>query len=180
MIYQDKVSQAFIEKVVSISEKLKIQPDWLMKVMYKETGGTFSPSIRNPKSTATGLIQFLEGTAKKLGTSTAKLAKMNAIEQLTYVYKYLSNFAGKMRSYADVYLAVFYPSALYWDDGKKFPQSIYSANKGIDTMKRGYITVSDFKSWANGAKPPIAQKRNTTTGIFLLLAAAGIVYIATR
>lgn len=180
MIYQDKVSQAFIEKVVSISEKLKIQPDWLMKVMYKETGGTFSPSIRNPKSTATGLIQFTEKTARGLDTSTAKLAKMTREYQMNYVYKYLKPFTGKLYSFADVYLAVFFPAAIRWPNDKRLPNWVYVANMGIDKAGKGYLTVGDFKKWIGyKTTPPVKAgiQEKKKNNVLILIAAGFFAYM---
>ena len=146
--YSDKVGEAFIKKVIDISQKININPSWLMMVMYKETGGTFSPSIKNPTSTASGLIQFMEATAKQLGTTTAKLRKMSAIEQLDYVYLYFKPFTNKLNSFSDTYFAVFYPKAIGKPDTWKFPEWVYRSNRGLDLNKNGIITVGEFKTWA--------------------------------
>lgn len=52
-----------------------------MVVMSFETGGSFSPSERNGIG-ATGLIQFLPGTPRGLGTTTDQLANMSSVDQL--------------------------------------------------------------------------------------------------
>ena len=67
LIFEDKVTtnkSLFINKVILISQKLDIDPNWLMAVMNLETGGTFSPSIQNKSTGATGLIQFIPSTAE--------------------------------------------------------------------------------------------------------------------
>lgn len=148
MIYENKVSKEFAEKVKQIATALHIQPDWLMMVMYKETGGTFSASVKNPTSSATGLIQFMENTAQRMGTTTRALASLSAVEQLDWVYKYLSNFKGRMNSFGDVYLAVFYPNGIGALDSVKFPKWVYNANRGIDMNKDGILTIGEFKKWA--------------------------------
>lgn len=71
------------------ARQVKTRSEWLAAVMDLETDGTFSPSIRNPTSKATGLIGFTNKTARRLGTTTNELAEMTAIEQLPYVRKYL-------------------------------------------------------------------------------------------
>src|SRR5205085_3198990 len=74
VVGSDKVSQAFKDKVVQIASDLGTNPNFLMAVMSFESGGTFSPSIKNAAgSGAVGLIQFMPPTAKGLGTSTAAL-----------------------------------------------------------------------------------------------------------
>ena len=75
--YQDKVPLSyrdeFVKKVQSISSNLNIDPNWLMAIMFWESAGTFSPSVQNKTSGATGLIQFMPSTAVGLGTSTTEL-----------------------------------------------------------------------------------------------------------
>ena len=112
LIYSDNpnVSEEFTDKVREISDRLGIDPNYLMAVMHFETGGSFDPKEPNPKSTAVGLIQFIEETADYLGTTTEELASMTALEQLDYVEDYLSPYAGRMNSVLDVYMAVFSPT----------------------------------------------------------------------
>jgi hypothetical protein len=50
-----------------------------MACMAFEKGETFSPCVKNPGSSATGLIQFMSSTAKSLGTTTNDLCKMSAV-----------------------------------------------------------------------------------------------------
>lgn len=102
----------FLAKVEDVSNKLKIDPNALMAVMYIETAGTFSPSIQNPYSHATGLIQFMPATANGIGTTIDALRGMNNVEQLDYVYKYLKPYRGKMDNWLDTYFAVFFPAAI--------------------------------------------------------------------
>jgi soluble lytic murein transglycosylase-like protein len=64
----ESTSREFQEKVVQIAERLGTNPNFLMAVMSFETGGTFSPSVRNQAgSGAVGLIQFMPRTAQGLG-----------------------------------------------------------------------------------------------------------------
>lgn len=159
--YSDKVSSEFILKVIEIASLLKTEPNYIMMVMYKETGGTFSPSIKNPTSSATGLIQFMASTAKKLNTTTKDLASMTAVKQLDYVYKYFKPYTGRLNSFADTYLAVFYPDGIGKPDDWKFPNWVYKANRGIDLNKNKIITIGEFKQWAANqpaVKVPVKKK----------------------
>lgn len=141
--------KAFGEKVIKISDNLKISPNHLMIVINNESAGTFSPSIKNPTSTATGLIQFMEATAKSLGTTTAALAKMSNVEQLDYVEKYFRPYVGQMKSVSDVYLAVFFPAALDDSDTWVFPNWASKANPIFDINKDGILTKGEFKQYVN-------------------------------
>ena len=80
LLFEEKVTRnraTFIAKVKSISAKLLIEPDWLMAVMYKESG--INEKAVNPNGGATGLIQFMPTTAKSLGTTTAALRAMSNV-----------------------------------------------------------------------------------------------------
>lgn len=139
---------AFAKRVVEISDNLWIQPEYLMKVMSFESGGTLDPSITNGAgSGATGLIQFMPSTAVNLGTTTAKLAKMTAVEQLDYVEKFFLSKKDTLKTLEDVYLAVFSPAFI----GKSLSYVAYSTwsaaytqNKWFDTNKDGKMTVEEI------------------------------------
>ncbi|MCZ4320403.1 transglycosylase SLT domain-containing protein, partial [Aequorivita viscosa] len=81
-------AELFRSKVISIAENLSIDPNYIMACIALETGRSFNPAIKNPKSSATGLIQFMDSTAKALGTTTDLLSRMSHVEQLDYVEKY--------------------------------------------------------------------------------------------
>lgn len=101
------VSGEFLRGVESMAKRLGTRPEYLLGVMSFESGGTFNPGIRNGIG-ATGLIQFLPSTARGLGTTTDKLAKMSSVEQLKYVEKYFNqpNFKGKLGTLEGLYTAV--------------------------------------------------------------------------
>jgi len=82
----------FKPKLIRESRRRGINPDHLLNVMAVETAGSFNPAIKNPNSSASGLIQFMADTARSLGTSTAELRKMSATKQLDYVFKYFDDF----------------------------------------------------------------------------------------
>jgi hypothetical protein len=147
-------TQDFRAKVREVSEQLNIDPSWLMAVMYVETGGEFRSNTRNPNSTATGLIQFLESTARSLGTTTTKLARMTEVQQMDYVYAYLKPYKGRMNSMGDVYMAVFAPVAVGKPDSYVLyssPTPAYNANASLDRERKGYITKGDAVARVNAA-----------------------------
>lgn len=147
----------FFKEVSAICKRIGISnPEWLADVMYIETAGTFRTDIKNPGSSATGLIQFMESTAKGLGTSTAKLRIMGNIEQLKFVEKYMLNAIKSTKKPADafdVYCLVFYPAWVGKPDTSTLASAAYAANKGIDINKDGKITRGEFRVWANKQVP---------------------------
>ena len=141
-----KVSAEFLAKAVRIAYEIGADPSDFMASMAFETGGTFSPSIVNRASGATGLIQFMPSTAIALGTTVAALARMTDIEQLDWVKKYFvqNGYAGRIGTLPDLYMAILWPKAigkppdyvLITDaDGKAYIQ-----NKGLDLNADGNIT----------------------------------------
>jgi hypothetical protein len=142
----ENTSQAFRDEVVKIAERIDANPLFLLAVMSFETGGKFSPSIRNPASGATGLIQFMPATAKSLGTTTAALAGMSAVAQLAFVEKYFKQFKKPLKTLEDTYMAVLFPVAM--GQGSSFvlfkKKSIsYEQNKGLDINKDGFVTAGE-------------------------------------
>jgi hypothetical protein len=148
----NKVSTEFVARVVEIAKDLGTNPNFLMAAMAFESGETFSPSIRNSKSGAVGLIQFLPQTAKQLGTTVASLAAMTAVEQLDYVEQYLSPYTGRLSRLEDVYMAILYLAALgqpanyvLFDASSNDPKirKAYRQNSGLDLDDDGLITIAE-------------------------------------
>ncbi|EFJ1932036.1 TPA: lytic transglycosylase [Escherichia coli] len=142
MAWGAKVSREFKLKVIEVCERLEINPDYLMSCMAFETGETFSPSVRNPNGSATGLIQFMSNTARALGTTINELASMTSVEQMDYVEKYFKPYTGKIKTIEDVYMVIFCPRAvgkpnsyILYNEGRS-----YDDNKGLDLNKDNAIT----------------------------------------
>ena len=83
-----------------------------MAAMAFESAETFSPSVRNRLSGATGLIQFMPSTAQRLGTTTDALAAMTPEKQLDYVSRYFSPYSGRLGTIEDVYMVILWPKAV--------------------------------------------------------------------
>jgi len=158
--------KAFSEKVIAISKLLKIDPNWLMFVMNLES--KVNPQAQNTVhlvagQPATGLIQFVKPTAISLGTSIEALYKMDGVQQLDYVYKYLKPLTGKIKSVYDMYLAVFFPIAIGKPNDFIFKtktvsaDTIAKANPIFDYYKKNIITLDSFKR-AVFARIPEAHK----------------------
>jgi peptidoglycan hydrolase-like protein with peptidoglycan-binding domain len=143
-------SQTFRDKVVQIAARLETNPNFLLAVMSFESGGTFSPSVKNQAgSGAVGLIQFMPATAVGLGTTTEALVRMTAEAQLDFVEKHFKRFKGRLATLEDTYMAVLLPKAV--GKGKDFvlfqrPSVAFTQNKGLDIDGDGRITVFDASS----------------------------------
>lgn len=145
----------FVNECNRIAKKLGINVNWLLVLMYKES--TLQPTARNVQEgrlIAGGLIQFTKATAKGLGTTLDKILKMGYLQQLKYVEKYYLQFNKKyFTSYANLYLATFWPAALdkpltYIFESKDLSRAkIARQNSGMDYGKKGYITKADFAKY---------------------------------
>lgn len=125
-------------------------PEWLANLIDFETARTWSPSITNPTSGATGLIQFMPATARDLGTSTSALRSMSFRAQWRYVDAYLqrrmtsaaskglydrsSGQVTRRFTQTDLFMMIFYPVAV-GNPNYRFPANVVRANNGIDTPK---------------------------------------------
>jgi len=146
-------SDKFLNAVQNVSSYLGILPEWLLTCMYMES--RFNPKAVNTSTKATGLIQFMPATAPALGTSTDSLYTMDNVTQMLYVQKYLSAYKGKMKSLSDVYLAIFYPTAIGKpnsfvigsEKSKEFAQKVEAVNKVYDLNKDGVITKGEISAY---------------------------------
>lgn len=159
LVYENKVPAsyrpAFIAKVKTVAANLKINPNWLMAIMFFESAGTFSPSITNSLG-YTGLIQFGTAAAKSLGTTTAALRAMTAVQQLDYVERYYKGWYKSLKipfpdSFIDTYLITFFPAAV--NKGLDFiiksngisAAALAKANPIFDINKDKQVTVAEVQ-----------------------------------
>ena len=192
LIFNEKLPtsnrNAIVNKINSISTYLGIDPNWLMAVINFETAGTFSPSIQNKYTNATGLIQFMPSTAIDLGTTVEALKKMSFLQQLEYVQDYYKPYRGRIKSFVDLYLATFYPIAMgkpesYVIGSHKGPttiQAIANQNPIFDPFHTGKVTVGAIKTVIL-AKLPVEYAKylveSNKTALLVVIAALAIGFI---
>jgi len=139
----------FWVELQAVAERLQTQPAWLLNVMANES--LFNPAARNPRpgQTASGLLQFIESTARRMGTTTEAIRRMRPVEQLRLVERYLTPFRGRLNSLADVYLAVFRGVVIEGGDTVVVVDSdkerrIYALNKSLDLNGDGRIVKGEL------------------------------------
>lgn len=180
-----ETSSAFRSALWDMAKRNGWNVDPIATVMSLES--RFKPSAKNPYATATGLIQFIESTAKRLGTTTAALKNMTAVEQLPFVEKYykLTGANAAWRP-VDYYLAG-------WGSGIGEPYDhvlatrgshVYDINAGLDADGNGTITVGDLaKKVSDGMMAAkgkfIPIERSAAVGIGAALA-AGAAYLGVK
>lgn len=107
----------FNPKLEKVAKALGIETETLRRIIKFETAGSFSPTSQDPGGVSIGLIGFTENTARALGTSKAELAKMSAVEQLDYVYKfYKMNNLRPGSDIGTIYMLTFMPAFAYSPD----------------------------------------------------------------
>jgi len=139
----------FWRELHAVAGRLKTDPAWLLNVMASES--LFDPDARNPLpgQTASGLLQIIEGTARRLGTTTRAIRRMSPVDQLRLVEKYLEPFKGRMNTLPDVYMAVFRGSIVEGDDAVVVVDSakeprVYALNKSLDINNDKRITKGEL------------------------------------
>ncbi|MCO6503870.1 MAG: hypothetical protein J6568_00385 [Snodgrassella sp.] len=144
-VYRNKnFTKEKAESIARVAKNIGVDPNDLAAVISFETGGTFNPNIRNPKSSATGLIQFMAGSGGKkglyYGMTRDQFGGLSFDEQMKYVERYFKErgFDGKRkRDVADTYTAV---TGYGYREGSK----AYELNKVWDSNKDGYIAKGEM------------------------------------
>lgn len=143
-----KLDNNFLNRVKQIAQKINCDYKDLLAVMNSESG--LKSDAVNQNGGATGLIQFMPQTAKRLGTTTAALKNMTPIQQLDYVEKfYVDNIksrglSGKRLTAGDLYTLTFMPAKIKGEVICQAGSKEYAANKGLDTDRDGKITKTEL------------------------------------
>lgn len=163
ILWGEKLDEGFKAGLFWIEEQIGLSPDKLTPCIAFETGGTFSPSKKNMAgSSGLGLIQFMKATIegpngmlarhpslKKLSPDHAGLAKLSALQQLSFVYYYFRDFGTDLSNWTleDVYMAILYPKAIGkpgdWVMPWKYGSLAYKQNAGLDLDKDKKITKAE-------------------------------------
>lgn len=137
-------SGAKADSIARVAKNIGVNPNDLAAVISFETGGTFDPSKRNPRSSATGLIQFMSGSGgtkgKYYGMSRDQFGSLSFDEQMKYVERYFKERGFKQGgnySTGDVYGAV-------TGYGYKRGTQAYELNKVWDSNKNGVIEKGEM------------------------------------
>ena len=180
-IFTKKLSQLQIDKVIEVCNNLGINPNWLLAVIYFETGKTFSPSKTNSIGSV-GLIQF---TRDKAGVNyktingkrylLSDLAKMSFVQQMEVVQEYYKEVIRSTKkvpgSFVDTYLLTFFPLAVGKSDDfvfqtKGLSASLIAKQNPIFAVN-GVVTKSNvikmFEKWYGSTFAEIDIKKKVLT-----------------
>jgi hypothetical protein len=172
-----------------VSKELGINPQWLYELIAFETGGSFDPKKKNPLSSARGLIQFIDSTAKGLGYENALdlvTKHPTFISQLEGpVYKYLSRLKPFPNEYS-LFMAVFFPVARKYTPDTSFKE-IYSDTFSSATWESKYnqfaaqnpkiLTPQDYFDKVKGQAKVYAVVAKHGSWVTLSLAVGLFIYL---
>lgn len=146
-VLSDREKAALLDTAAAVGT----DPDLLYKLIDFESG--FNPFAQNPYSSAHGLIQFVDKTARELGYIDAHdlVVKNPTVEDQLRgpVKEYLQRYA-PLDTKQKLYLSVFYPDARTWPLDRELPEKYQKDNPGIVTV-RDYINKVDRKIDARAA-----------------------------
>lgn len=160
----------YVQSLLSdVARDVGTSTDLLNNLIQFESG--WDPTIKNPdpRSSARGLIQFIDDTAIWLGyRDSLDLVTQNPTVEKQLdgpVRNYLKRY-GPYPTEQSLYMAVFYPRAMFWPEDQEFSEDVQDRNPGIRTPR-------DYIDKVNSV---IGVKKKS--GIFIILASLAIGLIA--
>lgn len=171
-----------IQELRAVASRLQVSPVDLYKLIKFESG--FDPVAKNPRSSARGILQFLDSTARDFGYSDSlDLVNKNPTvsSQLSIVESYLRQYA-PFATKDELYMSVFYPAYRKMSTDTEFPESVRTANPGINKIS-DYVDLidrqtvpADVATQLAGSPAPANTPNENQVFYFLL---AGIALLTT-
>ena len=180
-----KFRQPDIDALNSTAADLKIPVAWLVALINFETAGTFDPLVKNPLSSARGLIQFTNATASRLGyRDSLELVTRNpsiSSQLRGPVLQYLKPM-GPFRDKQDFVFSVFLPKYRTAPLSAKivFQDALQQSN--FSKSNPGIVTVGDYFAKLERAFERASGKFPAAigAGIVAILLLGGIVWVITK
>ena len=140
------------QKLEEVANNHGFTVDELLNVIQKESD--FDTSAVNPKSSATGLIQFMPKTAEGLGTSIEEISSMNTIDQLSLVDTYFKQNHTKGQH---PYITIAYPAAakMGMDDVIAKKEDSISLQNPVWQNEEGNVTKRSILAYAGYNENPL-------------------------
>ncbi len=140
----------------------------------------WDPQAKNPRSSARGLIQFIDDTAIWLGFpgGSAQLIQEfpTVATQLNGpVREYLKRY-GPFTDEFQLFMAVFYPAARTWPADQPFPANVQAVNPGIKTPADYVAAVYASGDYSIQTVTAAIGKYSITAGVILAITAGVLLY----
>lgn len=146
-------------------KKLGVPAKWLSQLISFETAGTWDPKSSNPKSSAKGLIQFMDETAQNMPVPGSKPKRnfKNSQEIIDMYPTFVAQMDGPVTYYftkmpgnkppyeneQDLFMAVFYPTYRKVSPDTLLPEKVRNVNEGINTVG-DYVNKATKGEFYNG------------------------------
>lgn len=122
--------------LIDVAAAIGSDPGDLSKLIQFESG--WNPAAKNKLSSARGLIQFIDSTARSLGyTDSLDLVSRNPTRESQLrgpVFQYLKKYA-PLDTRQALAMSVFYPSFMRVPPLTEFPSGVQRVNPGIRTVR---------------------------------------------
>ncbi len=155
------IEDSFFPALIEVSQQVGCNPVDLLAVMKAESN--VCPGAVNPHGGATGLIQFMPETLKKLGWSEPMqvFAELSATDQLPWVQQFLKAGKGQFTSPGRIYQFIFLPATMGTatqpgdavatkDSPNAAIAAAYASNEALDINKDGKITIQELTTRMQG------------------------------
>jgi len=163
-----KLTQSEINALRDIADMIGSNINDLAALIQFESG--WNPLAINPNSSAKGLIQFIDSTARDLGfTSSAELIALHPTKLSQLRGPVAEYFARRYTQYGPLNtrhklaMSVFYPAYINEPPAKQFPKNVIAANPGIERP-------IDYTNLA--FSQPVNIETKQANSAFLIIAAA--------
>jgi len=172
-----QLSASEIAALKETAATIGARPESLYRLIAFESG--WDPQAKNPTSSARGLIQFIDATARDLGfaDSAELVAQFPTVEDqlLGPITTYLVQY-GPYPDDQTLFMAVFYPAAMQWDPDREFPQWVKDANPGINSPAEYMARVYQVQGMSDQDIRIAIKAGIGIAGIVLIAAAIGTVW----
>lgn len=145
-----RLGAGFTAKLERIAKNANCNPNDLAAILCVES--ELKPGVKNPNSPNYGLMQIQESRLRRYGTTGPALLKMNGVQQLDYIEKYLQeeNKSGQRLDLGNLYAKVFLPGRAKNEILCRKGEAAYRKNyRALDFDNNGDISKTDL---ANAAR----------------------------
>jgi len=142
----------------------------------------WNPTAKNTRSSARGLIQFIDDTAIWLGFPGGSAQLIQEFPTIAGqlngpVREYLKRYGPFTNEY-QLFMAVFYPVARTWPADQPFPANVQSVNPGIKTPADYVAAVYASGDYSiKTVSAAIGKFSKPAAGLVLVVAAGVVLYV---
>ena len=108
----------FRDALMVMALRLRVRPEYLLMCFYFEA--RLNPHFQTSRANGTGFLQLSKAEIQSTGTTPERILRMSGADQLQFIEKYLTPYAGHMTTLIDVYMACFFQDGVEKSDSFYF------------------------------------------------------------